>query len=184
MLGFSLHIRVYLVAILLCAAGFADAQSSYVKEIEQGRKAKDKGLRSRRHSPLQKEDRKAFDHLHYYPVDEAWKKEVQFTMIEKGDTIDIMTSSGKIKQFYEYGSLAFAHLGDSDTLTAYKRIWPEGYDSPYAPYLFVPFKDLTTGESTYGGGRYMDIDVPEKSGVITLDFNLCYNPYCAYGGGF
>lgn len=184
MLGFSLNIRVLMVILSICFSGLAHAQTDYIKDIEKGRKAKDKGLRSKRHSPLQSEDMKTFDHLNYFPVDPAWKKEVSFTMIEKGDTIDIMTSSGKVKQFYEYGTLTFAHLGDSDTLTAYKRIWPEGYDVPYAPYLFVPFKDLTTGETSYGGGRYLDIDVPKESGTITLDFNLCYNPYCAYGGGF
>lgn len=173
-----------LVFFLTLMAQPSYAQTKYAKEITKNRKAKDKGLRSKRHSPLQPEDRAAFDHLHYFVVDSDWKKKADFIRLEGGDTIDMMTSSGKTKLFYEYGLLVLSHLGGSDTLTAFMRIWPEGYDAPYDPYLFVPFTDLSTGESTYGGGRYMDIGVPEEEGVVTLDFNLCYNPYCAYGSGF
>ena len=172
------------VVILVLLTPVAMGQDGYIKDIEKARKAKDKELKSQRHSPLQKEDRKRFSGLQYFDVDPGWKKEVQCELIKGGDTLDIVTSSGKDKKFFEYAWLIVDHLGASDTLTAYMRIWPEGIESPYDPYLFVPFTDLTTGETTYGGGRYMDIGVLEQSGTITLDFNLCYNPYCAYGGGF
>lgn len=181
------HIRYALVVIIAMAAYDLFGQSKpseYELNIVKGRKAKDKELGSRRHSPLQPEDRKHFDGLHYFDVDVKWKMNAHFQKVDEGDTTDIMTSSGKAKRFYEYGILIFEHLGAADTLTAYIRIWPEGFDSPYDPYLFVPFTDLSTGQSTYGGGRYLDIGVPETNGDQTLDFNLCYNPYCAYGGGF
>ena len=45
---------------------------------------------------------------------------------------------------------------------------------------FVMVRDLTSGESTYGGGRYIYIDLPETNGTVTLDFNYLYNPPCAY----
>jgi uncharacterized protein len=51
----------------------------------------------------------------------------------------------------------------------------------YADLLFVPFKDLTSHTETYGGGRYIDIPTP-KDKMVILDFNLAYNPNCAYGG--
>ena len=50
----------------------------------------------------------------------------------------------------------------------------------YADLLFVPFKDATNGAETYGGGRYIDVKTPKGNKVI-LDFNLAYNPSCAYG---
>jgi len=40
--------------------------------------------------------------------------------------------------------------------------------------------DATSGDSTYGGGRYMYIDLPETNGKVTLDFNYLYNPPCRY----
>ena len=49
----------------------------------------------------------------------------------------------------------------------------------YQDYLFLPFLDDTNGESTYGGGRYIDLRIPEGN-LIIIDFNKAYNPLCAY----
>ena len=49
----------------------------------------------------------------------------------------------------------------------------------YGNYLFIPFKDRTNTITTYGSGRYIDIDIPEES-IVIIDFNEAYNPYCAY----
>jgi hypothetical protein len=51
----------------------------------------------------------------------------------------------------------------------------EGYED----FLFLPFNDYTNGNETYGGGRYLDLRIPDGSTII-LDFNKAYNPYCAY----
>lgn len=169
-------------AISISSQGFA--QSNYESDILAERKTKDEHLESRKHSPLQKRDRKAFTQLNYFEVNQAWNKTAEFSLIIGGDTLDIMTSSGKVKQFQTYGLITFHNGQRIDSLYAYKRIWPEGFVSPYEPSLFLPFTDYTTGNDCYGGGRYMDIDIPEGDGEIELDFNRCYNPYCAYGGGF
>ena len=54
-------------------------------------------------------------------------------------------------------------------------IGEEGYED----YLFLPFADESNGESTYGGGRYIDLTIPEGD-VLVIDFNRAYNPYCVY----
>ena len=41
------------------------------------------------------------------------------------------------------------------------------------------FKDTTSGNTSYGPGRFLDPD-PPKDGVIILDFNQAYNPPCAF----
>jgi uncharacterized protein (DUF1684 family) len=51
----------------------------------------------------------------------------------------------------------------------------EGFED----YLFLPFLDDTNGEESYGGGRYIDLGIPEGDEVV-IDFNKAYNPYCAY----
>ena len=43
----------------------------------------------------------------------------------------------------------------------------------------MPFADLTTGKDTYPAGRYLDIH-PTSTGFYTIDFNMAYNPTCAY----
>src|SRR5690606_39839977 len=50
-------------------------------------------------------------------------------------------------------------------------------------HLFLPFYDLTSGETTYGGGRYLDVEIPESNKMI-IDFNQAYNPYCAYSARY
>ncbi len=58
-------------------------------------------------------------------------------------------------------------------------------DSVYKDHLFLPFTDLTSGEESYGGGRYIDL---ETTGIINnrlvIDFNKAYNPYCTYSDGY
>jgi hypothetical protein len=49
----------------------------------------------------------------------------------------------------------------------------------YSKSLFVPFTDMTNGESTYGGGRYLDMEIPEGQ-TLVLNFNKAYNPLCHY----
>ena len=53
----------------------------------------------------------------------------------------------------------------------------------YKEHLFFPFNDLTNGDTSYGGGRYIDLTIP-KGNTIVLDFNKSYNPYCAYTSGY
>ena len=45
--------------------------------------------------------------------------------------------------------------------------------------MFLPFSDETNGIESYGGGRYIDLRIPEGNTLI-IDFNSAYNPYCAY----
>ena len=52
------------------------------------------------------------------------------------------------------------------------------------PGLFLPFRDATSGRETYGAGRYLDVQPPDADGDVVIDFNLAYNPYCAYSEGF
>jgi len=55
----------------------------------------------------------------------------------------------------------------------------------YADHLFLPFKDATNGEESYGGGRYIDLKASSiKDDKMAVDFNKTYNPWCAYSDGY
>ncbi|MEI9956742.1 MAG: DUF1684 domain-containing protein [Ferruginibacter sp.] len=55
----------------------------------------------------------------------------------------------------------------------------------YKDYLFIPFTDATSGDESYGSGRYIDILTTDiKNNTVTIDFNKAYNPYCAYTTGY
>jgi len=77
-----------------------------------------------------------------------------------------------------YGIAKFMLNGKEYSLELYQN--PElMQEDGYEDYLFLPYTDLTNGRQTYGGGRYLDLRIPEGNSII-LDFNRSYNPYCAY----
>ena len=49
--------------------------------------------------------------------------------------------------------------------------------------VFVPFRDLTSGDESYGPGRYLTLELNEAD-EYELDFNRAFNPYCAYTDDF
>ena len=94
------------------------------------------------------------------------------------------TSAGTVKYYYKYGRLDFIIDGKECLLYVY-----QGKDlmqtEQYKDYLFVPFTDATTGNESYGSGRYLEFykkDIENNS--VQLDFNKAYNPYCAYATGY
>ena len=84
------------------------------------------------------------------------------------------TSTGTLRKLQLVGQLEFTLLGQRQALGAFVEDGTTQITS-----LFVPFADLTTGKDTYSAGRYLDIQ-PTRTGYYTIDFNLAYNPYCAY----
>ena len=95
---------------------------------------------------------------------------------------EMPTVSGKTKTFLKYGELHFTLNGRKDTLFAYQSL-QFAAKPDYDGHLFIPFKDHASGAEAYGGGRYIDWKIP-KSKEVYLDFNQCYNPYCAYSTGW
>lgn len=48
------------------------------------------------------------------------------------------------------------------------------------PKLFIVFADETAGKTTYGAGRFIEIPKPDALGNTEIDFNIAYNPPCAF----
>ncbi len=98
----------------------------------------------------------------------------------KGETeiVEFMTSSGHLKTYKVYGWLQFKIKGTECELTLYQ---PNPILEDYPDYLFLPFKDLTNGVTSYGGGRYIELTLEDfETEKVRIDFNKAFNPYCAY----
>ncbi len=98
-----------------------------------------------------------------------------------------MKTSGKAipqKDFSRYGKIKFTIHDTALQLTVYQSTSLQ-QDAQYKNYLFIPFTDVTTGDETYGSGRYIDILTTDiKNNTVEIDFNKAYNPYCAYTIGY
>ncbi|PYS92039.1 MAG: hypothetical protein DMF62_01365 [Acidobacteria bacterium] len=169
--------------LMFLFVSFAHGQTFYgTTDIKTFREGRDKEFRNRTESPLLDADFEKFAGLNYFPTDKAYRVPASLKRTDEAKYFLMPTSSGKPKKFRKFGILTFKLAGRHLTLGVYQadpevlKRFPE-----YADLLFIPFRDNTNGSETYGGGRYIDIKTPKSDRVI-LDFNLSYNPNCAYGG--
>ncbi|NCT08647.1 MAG: DUF1684 domain-containing protein [Flavobacteriia bacterium] len=132
-------------------------------------------------SPLKPADLKNFRGLDFFPIDSTFIVIATLTKIENAVIFKMPTTTDRTPLYKEFGILNFSLKGENHALTVYQS-QDDTKDERYKNYLFLPFTDQTSGNESYGGGRYMDImitDISNKN-TITLNFNNTYNPYCAY----
>lgn len=132
-------------------------------------------------TPLKKEDFKNFKGLEFYPIDKNLIINAKLTKTPNAKTFNFQTTTERAPLYKSYGIVEFTIKGIPCKLTIYKNQEPD-LKSGYENYLFLPYTDLTSGKTTYGGGRYMQLFTTDENndGTITLNFNNSYNPYCAY----
>ena len=129
-------------------------------------------------SPLKPKDLKAFESLDFFPVDSLFIVTAQLSRTPNTEFFDMKTTTERLTKERVFGVLTFKINGVSYTLNVYQAA-PDPKAETESDYLFLPFLDATNGKTTYGGGRYIDLNIPEGN-QLTVDFNTAYNPYCAY----
>lgn len=143
-------------------------------EIVEMRQEKDAQFRDSDDSPLPVDKRTSFAGLSYYEPDPEYVVMAKFVESASDDTITLQTSKDDVRKAFRAGSFSFRLNGKDLKLSAYTFADNEDQET-----LFVPFTDRTTGHETYYGGRYMDVPMVDGDDYV-LDFNMAYNPYCAY----
>lgn len=127
---------------------------------------------------LEAEDLKSFEGLEFYPLNEKYIVTAKFERTPNEKPFLMPTTTDRTPEYVKYGELHFTLEGKDLVLSLFQSTQP--YDvAGYEDYLFLPFTDLTGGNGSYGGGRYLDMTIPNGDSVI-IDFNKAYNPYCAY----
>jgi len=133
------------------------------------------------HSPI---TYKNVQHLRFFEVSEDFKVECQVELIKDAEGFQMHTHSGAIRTYYKYAKLTFELNNVQEELYVYRSKRSMASEE-YTDYLFLPFTDDTNYKTTFGGGRYIDLKLADlASDTYLLDFNRCYNPYCAYAGGY
>ncbi len=144
------------------------------RELIALRREKDQFFKASPHSPLTPEQQDAFTGLRYYEPNPALDLTVTVERLPPGENeISIETTTGDTRRYRRYGRFSFSVEGQQVNLTLYEA--PHGF--------FLPFVDANAGSETYPAGRYLE---PEDLGgnQFQVDFNLAYNPYCAFGSGW
>ena len=138
-------------------------------DLETFRAEKDAFFAKHSQSPLTRQQKNAFQGLAYFPEAPGLRFEVEVEQFHDQQNIQIQTSTGDFQTYRCYGKFHFRVDGQDAELTIYAN----HHD------FFLPFVDSLAGLETYPAGRYLE---PEAlaNGRFLIDFNLAYNPYCAY----
>jgi len=134
------------------------------------RKQKDNFFEADHHSPLSLEQKQNFQGLSYFQENPALRFDLEVKPFDEHDQVQMQTSTGEIKDYLKYGRFQFEVEGIAAELTVYTSDDGEA---------FVPFRDKTSGKETYGAGRYLELEHYDGNN-FQVDFNLAYNPWCAY----
>jgi uncharacterized protein (DUF1684 family) len=129
-------------------------------------------------SPLTVDDLATFKSLDFYPISGKFFVTATFVRTEKEKPFGMKTSTERTPTYVKYGEVHFTIDGQALKLNVYRNI-ELSKKKEYKEYLFLPFSDLSSGNESYIGGKYIDLKIP-KGNTIAIDFNKSYNPYCAY----
>ena len=140
---------------------------------ELNRRDKDEFFRTDSYSPLTKAQKKDFSGLNYYPANPALRLEIPLDTLPEPQPLEMQTTTGEIRDFMRIGKVKFEVEGQPAELSIFLN--SDGY--------FLPFVNSLAGQETYPAGRYLEPE-PIGSGLFLIDFNLAYNPYCAYNDGW
>ena len=140
-----------------------------MSELQEFRASKDEFFAHHPQSPLTSEQRRAFRGLDYFDENEDFQLEVRVEKFPEQKQVMIQTSTGQTQVYTRYGKFKFSVDGQEAELTLYSS------DNGF----FLPFADSLAGEETYPAGRYLEPD-PLPGDRFLVDFNMAYNPYCAY----
>jgi len=154
------------------------AQSSFEEENIKYRKGLNKSFKSKKKSPLPKKDIRKFKKLDFFSINKKYRVKAKFIKSDSLITFQMKTSTSRLPNYDKYGKVEFEIDGVLYSLNVYQSHNSRSIEK-YKDHLFLPFNDLTNGIETYGGGRYIDLKIPNKE-TIVIDFNKAYNPYCAY----
>ncbi len=168
--------RLLLASFILLSACSTPPQEDYTSRIAAERERKDEMFRSGgEDSPVLPKDIDTFVPLSYFPIDESYAVPAQLEPAAQQVTLQMPTSTGKLRNTTRIGTLQFSLKGQPLQLAAFLE---DG-----SRRLFVPFSDLTSGTETYQAGRYMNLD-PTPTGIYVVDFNIAYHPYCYYNAEY
>lgn len=114
---------------------------------------------------------RAFPPRNWFEPKEDYKVQGSYTGYPAPVKIKIPDSFGQVQDGYVQGYVTFKLRGKSHSLDA-----AETDDGR----LFLQFKDLTSGVTTYAGGRYLETEPVSEDGLVSLDFNRAHNPPSAF----
>ena len=128
-------------------------------------------------SPFKKKAKRFKGH-DFFPIDSILRVEAKFVRTLSAIPFLMKTTTSRLPTYEKYGVAQFTIDRKEFSLNIYQSHSLREKEE-FKDHLFMPFTDLSNGEESYMGGRFIDLEIPGND-VIVIDFNKAYNPYCAY----
>ena len=155
--------------------------TSYTRELTQHREEYKEEFMHDPRSPLTEAD---LGYLDFWPANPKAKVKAAFLATPGAEPFEMPTYSGVTRTYRQWGTATFTWMDKEVTMALYENMTLRT-NPVYKDYLFLPFKDETNGVATYGGGRYINMSKADtEDGQVVIDFNKCYNPWCAFSDGY
>lgn len=175
---------LFLLLVVTIASCNSQKKKSLIGETEYQQKENNR-FKDASKSPLKKKDLKNFKGLDFFPVDSSYIVKATLTLTPDAPIFEMKTTTSRVALYKPYAIASFNLQEKEHQLIIYQD--QENLTSTqFKDYLFLPFTDDTSGNESYGGGRYMDVFISDISSnnTVILNFNNTYNPYCAYNEKF
>ncbi len=173
-------LMIFLFGLYSCGKNYTEEEKQYIEQVVNFRKEKDKYMKNNPASPFNFKRKVEFHPLNYYDVNPEFIFKSKLYYFQYPDTVIIYGTKGEARSSVRIGFLELNKHNKKYKLNVYKTLAADSSD-----YYSIWFTDLTTGEETYGVGRYIDFDLnPDSNYIYTIDFNYAYNPYCAYSADY
>ncbi|MFC5193203.1 DUF1684 domain-containing protein [Algoriphagus aquatilis] len=175
----SSHILIVVVSFVVLAAvaymfTAAESPEAYNEKVEKERERQFKFIKFNVESPLNEEQRRSFQLLTFYDINPLYRVKARLIPIENKKVREVPLTDGSKEKYIEHSYAEFELGGQTNKLLLLQSVKETDMRN-----FFLAFADETSGKETYGGGRFLNVRQDGKNS-ITIDFNLAYNPYCAY----
>lgn len=166
------YLQLLIFAVFSCCI-HAQYYSDSIREIrEKAENDYKKGI-------LNEEELQSFSGICYFPVDSSYRITAELIHAPGKKFKMPMTKKRDEPVYYKKWGVVRFVLHDTLCELAVYENFDLKHSKEYKNYLFLPFRDGTSGHNSYGGGRFLDLE-KNDSGKIVIDFNLAYHPYCLY----
>lgn len=149
------------------------------ERLKERRDKKDRFFKKDSSSPIVPQKQEGFEGLNYYPPNRELRFKLQLHEHDDKKVVEVDTTADNERDYVRWGEFRFELEGEQKKIYVYKR-------EPEEESLFIPFRDSTSGDETYGAGRYIDLGEGKYlgEGKWIVDFNEAYNPWCAYSDSY
>tara|TARA_B100000497_G_scaffold118886_1_gene145647 strand:- start:65877 stop:66524 length:648 start_codon:yes stop_codon:yes gene_type:complete len=170
--------KTLIFLLFISCIALSQSNRKIIKEIKKSQKELNKEFLDPETSILDSLDQITFKGLLFYPINTKFRFEAKFVRTPDEKPFLMKTSTDRLPEYVKYGEAFFMLDKKELKLNIYQSTNHEKEEG-YEDYLFLPYTDLTSGDGSYGGGKYLDLKIPDGNSII-IDFNKTYNPYCAY----